>query len=323
MTPTKNDIDIREGMLHRLGNLLDILLLDRTTKKNIIWATDSYEKYGKEFSQKKRISPELVTGIYRKLIQPRASKSREEQRRRTKDKAEVFTPLIVIDKINKEIDKEGEYGRISKENWQNYVSELKLEITCGEAPFIASRYNPTSNTGKLIKLKNRVGFLDRKLKIVSRYSENKEQWLFWAKETFKSSYGYEWQGDNVLLARENLLYTFTDYYQDKFGRRPDLSIQEEFAEIISWNIFQMDGLKYVIPMSCHHESKVIPGKLTLFEDLPDTVEKYECEGCKYYRVSKHNGKYVKIMDWNSHKSLRFLDIRQQDEINTVSEKKCC
>lgn len=116
------------------------------------------------------------------------------------------------------------------------------------------------------------------------------------------------RGDNVLLARENLLYTFIDYYKAQFNGRPTLKIQEEFAEIISWNIFQMDGLRYVVPMSCHHENKVIPSELTLFGEIPGKVEKYECEGCKYNRPNKHNGRYVKIMDWSKNKVVRFVDL---------------
>lgn len=302
--PTHN-IDVLENTLRRRGVLLDVLLLDRTTKKNIIWATDSYEELGKEFSSSKRIKPELVTGKYGLLIQPRAAKSLSEQRKRTKDKAEVFTPLKIIDQMNKTLDVT---SPSTKDNWKKYVRELKLEITCGEAPFVVSRYNPTSHTGKLIKLANRVGFLDRKLKIVSKYCDKKDDWLLWAKEAFKASYGYEWQGDNLLIARENLLYTLIDYYKDKFGKAPGLKIQEEFAEIISWNIFQMDGLRYVTPMSCRHESIIIPSVLTLFEEIPERVEKHECEGCKYNRPQKHNGKYTKIMDWEKNKVVRFVDI---------------
>lgn len=303
MNISTRKIDILENILRRIGNLLDILLLDRTTKKNIIWATDSYEERGKEYLAKKYIIPELVTGRNGMLIQPRAAKSLEEQHRRTKDKAEVFTPLKVIDQINKAVD-----ILPNKNNWQDYVRELKLEITCGEAPFIVSRYDSTAHTGKLIKLDKRVGFLDKKLKIVSRYSQNKKEWIFWAKEAFKASYGYEWQGDNILLARENLLYTFIDYYKDKFKRPPTIKAQEEFAKIISWNIFQMDGLRYVSPMSCCHKSKVILGEWTLFEKKQDTVEKHECEGCKYNRPNKHNGSYIKIMDWNKNKVIRFVDL---------------
>lgn len=303
MGKINRNIDILENTLRKKGTLLDILLFDNTTKKNIIWATDSYEDRGKEFNHKTRILPDLVTGKYGLLIQPRAAKSLEEQRRRTKDKAEVFTPLKVIEQINKSVDK-----LPNKNNWQEYVRELKLEITCGEAPFIVTRYNPTAHVGKIIKIKNRVGFLDQKLKIVSRYCDSKKEWLFWAREAFKASYGYEWQGDNILLARENLLYTFIDYYKVKFKQVPNIKIQEEFAEIISWNIFQMDGIKYVIPMSCHHETKIIKGVRTLFEEKPDIVEKYECEGCKYNRPNKHNGRYVKIMDWNKNKVIRFVDL---------------
>lgn len=308
MNVSTRDIDIRESTLRRTGKLLDILLIDCNTKKNIIWATDSYEKHGKDFSSKKCITPALVTGKYGLLIQPRAAKSPVEQRQRTRDRAEVFTPLKIIDQMNKEVAMSGHSLRTDKDNWQAYIRELKLEITCGEAPFIVSRYNPTAHTGKLIKLENRVGFLDKKLKIVSKYCHKKSEWLFWAKEAFKASYGYEWQGDNVLLARENLLFTAIDYYKDKFNRPLALSAQEEFAKIISWNIFQMDGLMYVVPTSCHHESKVIRAEWTLFGDIPEKVEKHECDGCKYNRPNKHNGRYVKIMDWSKNKTLRFVDL---------------
>jgi hypothetical protein len=306
MVAQKHDIDILESVLRRKGALLDILLLDKTTKKNILWATDSYEHKGKGFGSKSRVQPDLVTGEYRLLIQPRAAKSLEEQRRRTKDKAEVFTPKDTVDQINRAI----ETYAVTKKNWQEYVRELKLEITCGEAPFIVTRYNPTAH-GVLIQIASRVGFLDRKLKVISRYCDAEKDWLCWAKEAFKASYGYDWQGDNVLLARENLLYTLIDYYEEKFSKKPSLMVQEEFAEIISWNIFQMDGLRYVVPMSCRHESEVIPGEWTLFEQEPDRVEEHECEGCKYNRPHKHNGKYVKIMDWTENRIIRFVDLLQK------------
>ena len=305
MNISTRKIDILENILRRIGNLLDILLIARTTRKSIIWATDSYYKeLGREYLPKKFVLPILVTGKNGMLIQPRAAKSLEEQRRRTKDRAEVFTPINIIGRINKAVDNK----LPNKDNWQAYVKELKLEITCGEAPFIVSRYNPVAHTGKLIPLNKRVGFLDKKLKVVSKYCSKEKDWLSWAKEAFKSSYGYEWQGDNILLARENLLYTLIDYYKAKFKQPLVLSVQEEFAEIVSWNIFQMDGLRYVVPLSCHHETRVIPGKSTLFEKIPAIIEKYECEGCKFNRPDKHNGKYVKIMDWSKNKVVRFVDL---------------
>lgn len=309
---SNKDIDIQENSLRKQGDLLDILLLDRTSKKNIIWATDSYKKNGRGFSPKDRIKKELITGTYNYIIQPRAAKSVTEQRQRTKDKAEVFTPLKIVDQINKSVDWSSKIKVPNESNWQEYVTKLILEISCGEAPFIVSRYNPTSHTGKLIKLENRVGFLDRKLRIVSQYCNTPKEWLHWAREAYKASYGYEWQGDNLLIARENLLYTLIDYYKDKFGRRPQLSVLQEFAEIISWNIFQMDGLKYVIPMSCDLKEFTIPRQTTLFEDKKYIEVKVGCDGCVLDDSEKHNGKYVKVMDWEKQKSIRFVDLSKNN-----------
>ncbi|MCA9337121.1 restriction endonuclease subunit M [Candidatus Saccharibacteria bacterium] len=304
-----HEIDIQENSLRHRGDLLDILLIDRTTGKNIIWATDSYEAIGKDFAPKKHIKKELVTGEHGELIQPRAAKPLSEQKQRTRDKAEVFTPVKVVDKMNKIVDWSSDTKLATSEGWRTYVSKTMLEISCGEAPFIVSRYNPTAHTGKLIKLSNRVGFLDRKLRVVSKFCDTPREWIKWAKQAYKASYGYEWQGDNLLIARENLLYTLIDYYEDKFKRKPSLDILRSFAEIISWNIFQMDGLKYVIPKSC--EGKATQ-KITQISILPVEEEKQEqlsiCEGCTTGNASKHAGKYVRIMDWALDETNRFVDI---------------
>jgi hypothetical protein len=301
------DIDVLENTLRRKGGLLDVLLVDRTTGKNLLWCTDSYASYGKVFEPKSRMQADLVTGVYGKLIQPRAAKSRKEQLRRTKEKAEVFTPLRIVHEINSMVDQVAGENIMSGHTWQDYVAELRLEVACGEAPFIVSRYNPVAH-GVIIKLENRVGFLDHKLRVVSHYCNRPKEWLQWAKIAFQSSYGYEWQGDNLLIARENLLYTLIDYYTNKFSHQPPLVVKQEFAEIISWNIWQMDGTKYVVPMSCKHINRVIPGELTLFGETPDILEKDECEGCKFNRPNKHNGRYARIMDWDTGKPLNFIEL---------------
>ena len=298
------NIDIREDYLLKKDNLLEFLLEDKTTSKNILWATDSYATMGELFAPQAEIITELVTGKYGTLIQPRAVKSKEEQLYRTREKAEVFTPLSIVKQMNEACDNK----RITKYNWQEYVASLKLEITCGEAPYIVSRYDPVSDSQELVPLKKRVGFLDYKMRIVSKYCETVEDWIKWAKIAFQSSYGYEWQGDSLLIARENLLYTFIDYYEDKFKKSPSLKLQKEIAEIIVWNIFQMDGLKYVIPMSCKTEKVIIKGEETLFEKEKDHIVEKPCAGCEKKTAQNHNGLYVKIMDWTKGKTLRFLDM---------------
>ena len=44
-----------------------------------------------------------------------------------------------------------------------------LEIACGEAPFITSRYDAA--TGNTIPLEERVGILDRKLQVAEKAAE--------------------------------------------------------------------------------------------------------------------------------------------------------
>jgi hypothetical protein len=297
-------IDIREDYLSKKGKLLEILLQDKTTSKNIVWATDSYEAMGKMFSPQSHITIDLITGIHGNLIQPRSVKSKEEQIYRTRDKAEVFTPLFIVKQMNQSIDK----IRVTKSNWQEFVALLKLEIACGEAPYIVSRYDPVSDEQKLLPLSKRVGFLDIKLKIISKYCNTEKDWLVWTKVAFQSSYGYEWQGDSLLIARENLLYTFIDYYNDKFKKLPNLKLQKEIAEIIVWNIFQMDGLKYVTPMSCKNEKIITKGKETLFGKENDRIIDKPCKGCESKTAKNHNGVYVKIMDWVKGKPIKFADI---------------
>lgn len=185
---------------------------------------------------------------------------------------------------------------------------LKLEITCGEAPFIVSRYDPVSDKQELLPLAKRVGFLDKKLSIVSKYCNTKEEWIKWTKIAFQSSYGYEWQGDSLLIARENLLYTFIDYYQAQFKETPNIELQKEIAEIIAWNIFQMDGLKYVIPMSCKTETVTIKGAETLFGKEDDQIIEKPCSGCENKTAKNHNGIYVLARNWREDKIIRFLDI---------------
>jgi hypothetical protein len=314
-------IDISENILRNRARVLDILLIDRTktTKRkqyNIIWATDGYAKYVTDYTPNKQIKCEQITGINGKAIQPRATKSHEQQIARTKDKAEVFTPLKIVRQINLAIDGASNNYPPTQENWIDYIKELRLEITCGEAPFIAGRYNPIAHTGVIITPKNRVGFFDRKLQLVGKYTKSKKEWLKYAEISLKATYGYEWQGDNLLIARENILFTLDDFFKDfcrnnlKLKSKQNLTDEqlEHFAGIISWNIFQMDGTKFVTPMSCRHANRVIPGEITLFGETPDMVEKDECEGCKFNRPTKHNGRFVKIMDWRSNKTMRFVDL---------------
>lgn len=317
----KDGIDIKENYLKENDSkLLKILLNDNSSKKNIVWATSDYEHHGKGYEKTSRIFPKLITGHKRDIIKPRVQKSDNQQTTRSRESGEVFTPSWICNKQNNKIDEKWFNSKniFNEENgvnwetthkkirfpkdktWKDYILDTRLEIACGEAPYIASRYDTV--TGEFIEVNNRIGLLDRKLRIVSENTNNQIDWLYWSKKAFENIYAYEFQGDNLLLARENLLLTFIDYHIQKFNMNPHKEFLHEIAEIISWNIFQMDGLKYVIPYSCKNKKIVVN---TLFEKK---VKEEECIGCKKNYIDQHTGTYCKIKNWNTEKTIKFIDL---------------
>lgn len=308
-------VDILEDDLRSISvEVLDTLLRDHTTGRNIFWATHDYETLGKEYDYHAEILPELITGKHGMVIRPRVLKSKENQVGRSKGMAEVFTPSWVCNAQNNLVD-EAWFGRkdvFNTENndnhtwqtkpdkiefpedktWKDYVRSTRMEITCGEAPYLVSRYDTT--TGEAIPIENRIGLLDRKLRVVSENTETSGEWLEWAKIAYKNTYGYEWQGDNLLLAREALLWTFIENYYVKFHVTPSLKSVKCIANVISWNIWQMDGLKGVVPDSC--KDGVIEKEMTLFGEQEKMVR---CPGCQNDDIHKHNGIYCLIRDWGN------------------------
>jgi len=281
------NIDINETeVLKQYPEVLEMLLKDHTTQQNIYWATDSYADRGEGYQFKDAIIADSITGDNGMIIRPRSVKSKDEQTKRSKDMAEVFTPSWVCNAQNNLIDdawfgKQGVFNAESPEHtwksttgkiefpegktWKDYVRDTRLEITCGEAPYLVSRYDTVS--GMPIELAERIGLLDRKLRVVSENTETTGEFLDWCQEAYKNTYGYEWQGDNLLLAREALLFTFLDYYRAKFEEEPLLKSIQYIAYIISWNVWQMDGLKFCPPGEEPCEGDLFnPSNLCLIRD---------------------------------------------------------
>ena len=270
-------IDISEETLARESSgLLRTLLKDRTTNKSIVWGTHSYELLGKGFGAHDRITPSRVTGDYANLIQPRSEKSKYEQKDRTKVRAEVFTPTWLVKKQVDAVDQE--YQDLDLEAYLN----LKwLEITCGEAPYMVARYDTV--TGQALSLEERVGFLDRKLHRLSKEEHDEEQWFKGAVKAYQNSYGYEFQGDSLLLARENLFASFIDYYQAKFAQEPSSSQKKTIARIISYNILQLDGLTYTVPYSEEAKDTV---QLSLFEEIAEQTSQPQKAQIKDWKTNE-------------------------------------
>ena len=299
--------------IHRMG-LLDLLLTDKTAeaaakkaggpaRKHILWATDVYQSLGPEYRRSREIVPALITGERSGVIRTRARKALEQQTERTRKRAEVFTPLAVIEQMVRLADAAW-FGRkrdgfdeeripfTRKKNWRRYVDARRLEITCGEAPYLVTRYDAA--TGEGLPIAARVGLLDRKLRAVNENAADEAAWRQWALRAFQSTYGYEFQGDNVLIARVNLLMTFEEYLYARWKRKPTAEEYRTIANVIAWNIWQMDGLTGAVPY-CRDDAW---REANLFEpDEPEPLlEKTPLQPrCRIY-------------DWRRKNSLDYMDI---------------
>lgn len=290
--------------------LVGRLLQDKTTRKNIIFASESYSDCGTGYKDHSQMTEDVLLGFDSCDIQPRVYKAVSEQARRTRKRAEVFTPAWIVNLMNNHCDAEW-FGRTDVFNhqdghewkiitdpitfpegkgWKQYVDSRRLEITCGEAPYIVSRYD--ASTGELIPIERRIGILDRKLRVVNENAADEAEWLEWAFRAYQSVYGYEYQGDNLLIARMNLLYTLTDYIEAMWHRQAARKELEKFLNVICWNFWQMDGLKDTPPYGIPSDEIV---QLSMFGDSKSVDEVVYC----------------KIYDWRADASRLFKDLKKR------------
>lgn len=259
--------------------VLDTLLKDRSTGKNIIWATDPPEELQtvmyEPVTDRSQITTQQLGLTHYEVVLPRMMKQTDTQQQRTRKKGEVFSPAWVCNKMNSALDADWFRGLGAEETagqftvelpqgwqtvetpvqfpvckgrtpaWVQYVQSRRLEVTCGEAPFLASRYDAA--TGEMIPVARRIGILDRKLRVVSENAATEDEWRKYATHAVQSTYGYEYQGDNLLLARVNLLLTYAEHLQARWQRKPTKEELQPIATIISWNLWQMDGLHLSVP----------------------------------------------------------------------------
>lgn len=279
-------------------SVLETLLCDRTTGRNIIWADGEYERLGNGYRGDDEITVERITGMSSGVIKPRVSKAQERQSQRTKTRAEVFTPSWLVNRMNNCLDRdwfrrdgvfnsetpggwdtsreEIRFPKTGGRGWHAYVESRRLEITCGEAPFVCSRYDTV--TGEEIPVEDRVGILDRKLRVVTERTRTPDEWVKWALAALKATHGFEFQGDNLLIARVNVLETFCEHFRQRWGSEPSEADVERAAWVVSWNLWQMNGFTDAVPTTKadapvqsalfdYEEPKPEPVQLSLFDAL--------------------------------------------------------
>lgn len=296
--------------LNSMG-LLNKLLIDKTTQKNIMWATDAYAELGPKYERNEQIESYLLVGDNLGIIKTRARKEFEQQNKRTRQRAEVFTPRWVCNLMNNYADeiwfgKKDVFNIVGKptqrvifesgQSWQDYVTSKRLEITCGEAPYLVSRYDVAS--GEIISIENRIGILDRKLRVISENTHSFDEWFEWVVKAYQSTYGYEFQGDNLLIARINLIMTFFEYVENIWHRQPTDKELKPIINIIAWNLWQMDGLTGTIPFKKAQEQHQ---QLDLFSlmGLEDSLE-----------AEEEPQPLCRIYDWKANKSITYMSMKE-------------
>ena len=237
--------------------------------RNIVWATQDYEDLGIHADQQITLD---VLNANPGLIAQRTTKARDAQAVRTKKRAEIFTPAWLVNFQNDVVDHAWSAGHepyddaipdasagivrplrptlpafddVSGKAWENYVDRRVLEVACGEAPYLTSRYDAT--TGELIALGGRVGFFDRKLAAIPISLGDEAATLNWALRALRATFGFELQGDSLLLARLNLLASFDEATSALLGRSLVADELTEAAHVIARNVWQMDGLTLKSP----------------------------------------------------------------------------
>ena len=290
------------------ASLVAILLADRSSGAFIRWACNAYTTHGESYAADQEIYPHQVH-----LIQERTRKTQEEQRDRTKKSAEVFTPAWLCNAMINARDavyfgREEVFNRMEAPSWtptrktidfpttasgrrlawERYIDARCLEITCGEAPFLVSRYDAVD--GRPISLAERIGILDRKLRIIGEHTCTAEDWFHWAKRALESAYAYEYQGDSLFLARLNLFLSISEYHRHLWKRPLNRHQQEEVARILSWNLWQMDGLTATTPFATEQGKP----EDSLFDFYAITAERRPLRSL--------------IRDWRGKKTIRFSEL---------------
>ena len=299
--------------------MLPALLRDKTTGRNIVWGTDSYAGLNEACRADAEITVDALLKLDAFELQPRCMKAKAEQLSRTRARAEVFTPSWVCNMMNNVCDDEwfGVAGVFNTEDgrtwqpteapvpfpegrtWKQYVDSRRLEITCGEAPFIVSRYD--TSTGEPIPIPMRVGMLDRKLRVVKENIQTMDEWYRWARHAVESVYGYEYQGDNLLIARINVLMTWVEYTRAVLNEEPAQKELSKIVNVIGWNFWQMDGLTGMVPFAAVEAGVQETEQLSMFALLPDEAPQEKT------MVSQP----CMIYDWRARESLTYNSMKKE------------
>ena len=176
-------------------------------------------------------------------------------------------------------------------------------------------------TGERIPVAERVGFLDRKLRVVTEKTKTRKEWVRRALDALRATYGFEYQGDNLLIARINVLETFAEHLCDRWGSDPEQDELEQAAWIVSWNFWQMNGFTDAVPtnkmgaevestLGTFEEPEPEPMQPSLF-DLFDDVFPSETTKKTEEKEQRETVPLCVIYDWRNSEPFEFATLKSE------------
>lgn len=132
-SPMKSILDLTSDAVK---SAMEILLKDRATGENILFATE--ENDGISFDS--QMTKKWVYGEGLEVLRPRVLKRLEEQSKRTRKRAEVFTPSWICNKMNNHCDVEW-FGRKNPFSNNEYSTCVSLKDSYYLAIAAETNYN--------------------------------------------------------------------------------------------------------------------------------------------------------------------------------------
>ena len=182
---------------------------------------------------------------------------------------------------------------------------------------MCSRYDTV--TGDELPVRERVGFLDRKLRVVTERTKTRKEWVRRALDALRATYGFEYQGDNLLIARINVLETFVEHLRNRWESNAEQGEVEQAAWIVSWNFWQMNGFTDAVPtnkmdvevestLGTFEEPEPEPIQPSLF-DLFDGVFPNETTEENMEEALKETVPLCVIYDWQNGELFEFASLK--------------
>lgn len=90
-----------------------------------------------------------------------------------------------------------------------------------------------------------------------------------------------------------MIMTFSEYFRERMKKEPDENTLKRFANVIAWNVWQMDGLKDTVPLGKPHEEY---HQMSIFDMFEEPKQEDVALPCK-------------IRNWRSNETIVYKNLK--------------